>query len=74
MQVKMSWWIVLTRMGSRPVVGSSNSMISGSVASARASAARLEHAARQLGRKFGIHARQADLGQALMHFVADGCF
>ena len=33
-----------------------------------------EHAARQFGRKFGIHARPADLGQALMHFVADGCF
>ena len=37
----MSRWMACTRIGSRPVVGSSNSRISGSETSARASAARL---------------------------------
>src|SRR5438876_641110 len=38
---RMRWWMVLTRMGSSPVVGSSKKTISGSVTRARAMATRL---------------------------------
>src|SRR5947209_978313 len=38
---RIRWWIVFTRTGSRPVVGSSKNTISGSVTSARAMATRL---------------------------------
>src|SRR6266571_9451929 len=40
-RLRIRWWMVLTRIGSRPVVGSSKKTISGSVMSARAIATRL---------------------------------
>ena len=60
------WWIVLTRIGSSPVVGSSKKTISGSVTRARAMATRLRMPPEISAGYLCAHAAEPDLVERLL--------